>query len=189
GRQQTRDRLLHGANWVVARGRRHDRNPFSPASVGPPVVNVGGRVAKQVVAVRLAIAPLTDGGVHVRGLRVALAFVLDDRLPERAGLYLVGVLVAPVLDGERLRSLLPVGCTRYVALVQRGQQRLRVQESGGQVVICPVKRVGVIARLQIHRHTFRLLNQELVLPDQLFILRDGFEVIRRVVHGKLGLQR
>ena len=63
-------------------------------------------MAEQVVAIRLAVPPLTDGGVHEPGLRVALAFVIDDRLLERAELELIGLLAEPQFDGERGIDLL-----------------------------------------------------------------------------------
>src|SRR5436190_14403090 len=75
--------------------------PMVVSLVRSPCVERRGRVTEEVGAVRLAIAPLMDRGVHQAGLGVALPLAVDQLLFERTQEELVCLLTFPQLNRIR----------------------------------------------------------------------------------------
>ncbi len=81
-----------------------------------------------------------------------------------------------------------IGGAGGITLIQGGHQRCG-KERADAVVSRPVNRIPAVARRNVDGHPPGLRQQELILLDQLFVLHDRLDVITRVVHHPLRLQR
>src|SRR5947207_4392312 len=77
------DSRLVIACWTVLIGSYPRVGAIVVSLVRSPRVQRGGGVTEEVCAVRLAVAPLINRGIHQAGVGVPLAFAVDELLFER----------------------------------------------------------------------------------------------------------